>query len=480
MNNGSHSLPTSPDLAWARCLHEIRPEVETQRFKTWFEPIRPESLEVRQDEAWLTLRLPSRFHGDWLVTQYGTLLEKVVSSVLGQTGRVTYTYESIQPRIDAPANMPKRKQRSGPLIGDGKPRSVIRPKDEEEPVVTGASLHPKYTFDRFVIGDCNRLCASAARAIAENPGATSFNPFFVYGGVGLGKTHLVQATANYILRNRTASTVHYVSSEQFTASFVWSVRNNQMGSFSNLYRNLDVLIVDDIQFLSGKRKTQDEFFHVFNSLHQAGKQIVLSADRPPNEIDGIDEYLISRFQWGMLADIQMPDAETRLAILEQSVREQGVSIHRDVLLFIAENVKNNVRQLEGALTKMLAVAQLNSIPVDVPLARRILSDMLGPSRQGQTIDYIADVVSSHVGIPTNELKARSRRRPIVFARHLAMYFAKQFSGKPLTSIGRFFGGRDHSTVLHAINSIEQQIEYDQDVRQTVAAIRRKLQSPNTA
>lgn len=477
MNDGSgHPLPTSPDLAWARCLHEIRAEVETQRFKTWFEPIQAESLEVRKDEAWLTLRLPSRFHGDWLVTQYGSLLNRAVSSVLGQSGRLTYTYESIQPRIDAPKHYPRRKERAGPLIGTRKKTRVSKPEKEEKPVATGASLHPRYTFDRFVVGDSNRLCASAARAIAERPGATSFNPFFVYGGVGLGKTHLVQGTANYILENCTAATVHYVSSEQFTASFVWSVRNNQMGSFSNLYRNLDVLIVDDVQFLSGKRKTQDEFFHVFNSLHQAGKQIVLTADRLPTEIDGIDEYLISRFQWGMLADIQMPDAETRLEILEQSVREQGVEIDEEVLNFIAVNVKNNVRQLEGALTKMLAVAQLNNVAVDVSLAKRILADLLGPTRRGHTIDFITDVVSSHIGIPTNELKERSRRRPIVFARHMAMYFAKQFSGKPLTSIGRFFGGRDHSTVLHAINSIEQQAEYDQEVRDIVAAIRRKLQT----
>lgn len=475
MNDGStHSLPTSPDLAWARCLHEIRPEVETQRFKTWFEPIKPESLEVRQNGAWLTLRLPSRFHGDWLVTQYGRLLERVVSSVLGSAGRVMYTYESVQPRIESSV-APKPTAVSGRIIGakgtNGSARPVVT-----QSVATGASLHPKYTFERFVVGDCNRLCASAALAIAENPGATSFNPFFVYGGVGLGKTHLIQAIANFVVENKTASTVHYVSSEQFTASFVWSVRNNKMGAFSNLYRNLDVLIVDDVQFLSGKRKTQDEFFHVFNSLHQAGKQIVLSADRPPNEIDGIDEYLISRFQWGMLADMQMPDAKTRMAILQQSVSEQGVSISKEVLEFIANNVKNNVRQLEGALTKMLAVAQLNSVPVDVNLARNILADMLGPSKQGHSIDFIADVVSAHVGIPTNELKDRSRRRPIVFGRHVAMYFAKQFSGKPLTSIGRFFGGRDHSTVLHAISSIEQQIEYDRDVRQTVDAIRRKLQT----
>ncbi len=479
MNDSSTlTLPTSPDLAWDRCLHEIRSEVEAQRFKTWFEPIRPESLEVRQDHAWLTLRLPSRFHGDWLVSQYGALLEKVVSSVLGHRGHVTYTYESIQPRIDAPAQLPKKKDVSRPLIGSASQPQIRRPEREIIPVATGASLHPKYIFDRFVVGDCNRLCASAARAIAENPGTTSFNPFFLYGGVGLGKTHLIQAIANHIVEKRVASSVHYVSSEQFTAAFVWSVRNNQMRSFSNLYRNLDVLIIDDVQFLSGKRKTQDEFFHVFNSLHQAGKQIVLSADRPPNEIDGIDEYLISRFQWGMLADMQMPDPGTRLAILKQRVREQDIDVDEDVLNFIAENVKNNVRQLEGALTKMLAVAQFNRTPVDVSLARRILVDMLGPSRQGHTIDFIADVVSSHVGIPITELKDRSRRRPIVFARHVAMYFAKQFSGKPLTSIGRFFGGRDHSTVLHAINSIEQQVEYDQEVRQTVAAIRRKLQTVN--
>ena len=474
-DSSTHSLPASPDLAWARCLHEIRPEVETQRFKTWFEPIKAESLEVGQNGAWLTLRLPSRFHGDWLVTQYGRLLERVVSVVLGDSGRVTYTYEAIQPRIEssvAPVTAPSVDR----LIGGREAVKAHVSSERRRAVATGASLHPKYTFERFVVGDCNRLCASAARAIAENPGATSFNPFFVYGGVGLGKTHLIQAVANHVVDEKTASSVHYVSSEQFTASFVWSVRNNKMGAFSNLYRNLDVLIVDDVQFLSGKRKTQDEFFHVFNSLHQAGKQIVLSADRPPTEIDGIDEYLISRFQWGMLADMQMPDAKTRMAILEQSAKEQGIDMSVDVLRFIADNVKNNVRQLEGALTKMLAVAQLNAVPVDVPLARRILSDMLGSSKQGHSIDFIADVVSAHIGIPTTELRDRSRRRPIVFGRHVAMYFAKQLSGKPLTSIGRFFGGRDHSTVLHAISSIEQQIEYDREVRQTVDAIRRKLQT----
>ena len=476
-DSSTHSLPASPDLAWARCLHEIRPEVEIQRFKTWFEPIKAESLEVGQDGAWLTLRLPSRFHGDWLVTQYGRLLERVVSAVLGDSGRVTYTYEAIQPRIES--SITPAAQSMDRLIGGREAVKARVSAERQRAVATGASLHPKYTFERFVVGDCNRLCASAARAIAENPGATSFNPFFVYGGVGLGKTHLIQAIANHVVDGKTASSVHYVSSEQFTASFVWSVRNNKMGAFSNLYRNLDVLIVDDVQFLSGKRKTQDEFFHVFNSLHQAGKQIVLSADRPPTEIDGIDEYLISRFQWGMLADMQMPDAKTRMAILEQSAKEQGIDISVDVLGFIAENVKNNVRQLEGALTKMLAVAQLNAVPVDVPLARRILSDMLGSSKQGHSIDFIADVVSAHIGIPTTELKDRSRRRPIVFGRHVAMYFAKQLSGKPLTSIGRFFGGRDHSTVLHAISSIEQQIEYDREVRQTVEAIRRKLQTAST-
>jgi chromosomal replication initiator protein len=480
MNDGStQPLPSNPHLAWARCLEEIELQVETQRFKTWFEPIKAESLEFRHDEAWLTLRLPSRFHGDWLATQYGKLLDKAVSSVLGSSGRLTYTYESLQPRIEARKVAAPKTVNGKKLIGRRVvEREGVPGRKRATPVASGASLHPKYTFDRFIVGDCNRLCASAGQAIAENPGATSFNPFFVYGGVGLGNTHLVQATANFILQHRTAASVHYVSSEQFTASFVWSVRNNQMSSFSNLYRNLDVLIVDDVQFLSGKRKTQDEFFHVFNALHQAGKQIVLSADRPPNEIDGIDEYLISRFQWGMLADIQMPDVETRRSILEQIVREQGVKVNGAVLDHIAENVKNNVRQLEGALTKVLAVAQLDKVPVDVDLSKRILVDMLGPSNQGHTIDFIADVVSSHIGIPTKDLKDRSRRRPIVFARHVAMYFAKQMSGKPLTSIGRFFGGRDHSTVLHAINSIEQQVEYDQEVRQTVAAIRRKLQAMN--
>lgn len=479
MTNGSTEKPTnSPDLAWSQCLERISTSVESQRFKTWFEPIRAESLEIRHDESWLTLRLPSRFHGDWLVSQYGPLLDEAVASVLGKSGRLTYTYETIQPKITSSQPLGKGSaRRSGILIGSRSEKKREEPR--KSTVTTGSSLHPKYTFGRFVVGDCNRLCASAARAIGERPGATSFNPFFVYGGVGLGKTHLVQAVGNYVVKERTARTVHYVSSEQFTASFVWSVRNNQMGSFTNLYRNLDVLIVDDVQFLSGKQKTQDEFFHVFNSLHQAGKQIILTADRPPNEIDGIDEYLISRFQWGMLADIELPDPETRLAILDQMVAEQGVSIDADVLAFVADSVKNNVRQLEGALTKMLAISQLDSVAVDVELAKRTLADLLGPSQQGHTIDFIADVVSSHVGIPTKDLKDRSRRRPIVFARHLAMYFAKKFSGKPLTSIGRFFGGRDHSTVLHAINSIEQQAEYDANVRRVVVEIRRKLQSSAT-
>jgi chromosomal replication initiator protein len=471
----TQSTPESPDTAWERCLHIIKTEIDTQRFKTWFEPIRAERLDVAAGESNLTLRLPSRFHGDWIASQYGKLLTRAVERVLGEYGRVTYTYDSSSRIGTAQPARPAPVRRS--RVDVGRQSTVRRSNGEGAPFGSPPSrLNPRYTFDRFVVGDCNRLSSSAARAIGQRPGRTSFNPFFVYGGVGLGKTHLIQAIGNYVLSNQTAQNVYYVSSEQFTASFVWSVRNNRMSEFTGHYRNLEVLIVDDVQFLTGKRKTQDEFFHVFNALHQSGKQIVLSADRPPSEIDGIDEFLISRFQWGMLVDIQMPDADTRMQILQQKVREQNVDIEPDVLRFVAQHVKNNVRQLEGALTKLLAVAQLNAIPVDIQLARSILGDTFSHSRPAHTIDYIADVVSEHTGVSRELLAAKSRKRKTVFARHVAMYFAKHLSGKPLTSIGRFFGGRDHSTVLHAVRSIEHQIGYDESVRRSVEEIRQKLKA----
>ncbi|TDI73790.1 MAG: chromosomal replication initiator protein DnaA [Bacteroidetes bacterium] len=336
-------------------------------------------------------------------------------------------------------------------------------------------LNRIYTFDRFIEGDCNRLARSAALAIAQHPGGTSFNPILLYGGVGLGKTHLIQAIGNYVLANRPGDSVLYVSSERFTTEFVQAIQHNRVSEFSLFYRQIDLLIIDDVQFFSGKEKTQEEFFHIFNALHQSGRQIVLSADRPPRDIKGIEERLLSRFQWGLTADLQIPDLETRIAILRRKAVEDGIEIVDDVMEFVAHNIKSNIRELEGALIRLLAFGTLHKREIDLPLARGVLRDLIKDTRVTLTIEEIQRLVCDYFSIEEDLVRAKTRKREVVQARQVAMYFSKQLTQHSLKTIGLHFGGRDHSTVIHANQSVENQIDTEPKLAEMIEEIRHKIE-----
>jgi len=337
-------------------------------------------------------------------------------------------------------------------------------------------LRPEYTFDEFIEGDGNRLARSAAYAVAQEPGSTNYNPLLVYGGVGLGKTHLAQAVANYALEHNTAEQVLYVSSDRFTSQFVQSVRENRIAAFSSYYRQADLLIVDDVQFFGEKEKTQEEFFHIFNDLHQNGKQIFLCADRAPGKIPGIEERLLSRFQWGLSADIQSPDLETRIAILQRKAARQDIEIEPKVLELIAQRIDSNVRQLEGTLTRLTALVQLDDGTLDVDTARRYLREHT--DEEGTVLDAaeIIEQVADYFRLSEDDLLSRSRKQAVANARQIAMYLCRELTDDSYSRIGTRFGGRDHSTVIHAYRKIEEKREEDPDLREDISALESRLRN----
>ncbi len=507
-----------PDAVWNECLDIIRDNISRQSFRTWFEPLRAVALDREDDESKLTVQLPSRFYYEWLEEHYHGLLRKTITKVLGPSGRLFYdiVIEREETEADGSQNgggsmqLPARDPASGQPMMDTSRLSVTSlpgqfgappyiphqtggmagsmgngtiPHPNANPhaipgirkVEINPNLNSGYTFERFIEGDCNRLARSAAWAIAENPGTTAFNPFLIYGGVGLGKTHLIQAIGNYALENKTASSILYVSSERFTGDFVRSIKTNTAGDFSEHYRNIDLLIVDDVQFFGGKEKTQEEFFHVFNALQQAGKQIILSADRPPKDIAGIEERLLSRFQCGLSADVQMPELETRIAILRRLAEESGTQVHPDVLDYIATHVKSNIRELEGALIRLQANAALHGGEINLEMAREVLRDLIVEAGVSLTVEEIQRITCEFLKIPEDLVRARTRKREVVQARQVAMYFSKQITNHSLKTIGLHFGGRDHSTVIHAVQSVENQYDTDPAYREMVESVRKKLE-----
>lgn len=524
-------MDQSAETAWNECLEIIRDNVSEQSFKTWFKPLEAESLEEEGDLRKLTIQLPSRFYYEWLEEHYFSLLRKTVTKVLGPDARLFYDViieqedpddpeqgasmqlparqpdeESSPPPPDPsqdPSSDPEeRKSDPGDTPDSGPPRSSSpqmspgsgdaappNPREERPKTIPvqnpfaipglqeaeiDSQLNESYTFERFIEGDCNRLARGAARSIAQDPGATSFNPFLVYGGVGLGKTHLIQAIGNYVTANWASKTVLYVSSERFTTEFVQSIQQNRISEFSMFYRQVDVLIVDDVQFFSGKEKTQEEFFHIFNSLRQAGKQIVLSADRPPREIEGIEERLLSRFQWGLSADLQPPGLETRIAILQRKAEDDGIELDDNVVAFIARNVESNIRELEGALIRLLAHATLHQREINVDLAKEVLHDLVQEKKADLTIEDIQRIVGEHLNISEDRMRGKTRKREVVRARQIAMYLSKKHTQHSLKTIGLHFGGRDHSTVIHAKDTVEDQMETDEQFRGMVEEINRKI------
>jgi chromosomal replication initiator protein len=480
MNAGNElAQPTEVEQArfvWGACLDLVKEHVNTQSFKTWFEPIVPLAL----DSGKLVIQVPSQFFYDWLEEHYYGMINSVILRVLGQDARLEYAIRreespielDYQPPVPVTQKLERRVFPPQPTsFRVRSPGLATRPDGTE---AVQSFLNPRYTFDNFIKGDSNQLARAAASAVANNPGGTSFNPLVLYGGTGLGKTHLMQAIGNYALANGKAKRVIYVSSEKFTVEFVDAIQSDRISDFSSFYRSMDILIVDDIQFFSGKEKTQDNFFHTFNELHQIGKQIVLSSDRPPKELKGLDDRLLSRFQWGLTSDIQPPDLETRIAILRKKSQDDNIELAQDVVECIAANVTTNIRELEGCLISLLAKASLEGREITLDLAREVLKVVVGDIKSPITIEEIQRIVCDYFGIPEDLIRAKTRKQEVVNARQVAMYLAKELTNSSLKTIGLHFGGRDHSTVIHAYQSVEDQMHVDSKYQANVQQIRRKL------
>ena len=337
-----------------------------------------------------------------------------------------------------------------------------------------STLNPKYTFDSFVIGNSNRFAHAASLAVAESP-AKAYNPLFIYGGVGLGKTHLMHAIGHYILRNNPNAKVVYVSSEKFTNELINAIKDDKNEEFRTKYRSVDVLLIDDIQFIAGKERTQEEFFHTFNTLHEANKQIILSSDRPPKEIPTLEDRLRSRFEWGLIADIQAPDFETRMAILKKKADVENLNVPNEVMVYIATKIKSNIRELEGALIRIVAYSSLTNREITVDLATEALKDIISNKQNRSiTIDLIQDVVAAYFNLRVEDLKSQRRTRNVAYPRQIAMYLSRKLTDMSLPKIGEEFGGRDHTTVIHAYEKISESLNNDESLEHTINDITKKL------
>jgi chromosomal replication initiator protein len=466
---------------WKNCLKIIKDNVSDQSFKTWFIPIKP----VKLENNILTIQVPSQFFYEWLEEHYVTLLRKTIKRELGEDARLEYRIvveNSSSQAKPTTINVPnyntgntKNPEVHAPLMTSNNIRNpFIIPGLKK--VNIESNLSPNYNFDSFVEGDCNRLARSAGYAVATKPpGATAFNPLVIYGGVGLGKTHLAHAIGNEFRQNFPNKTVLYVPSDKFTNQFIEALKNNSVNDFIHFYQLVDVLIVDDIQFLANKDKTQDIFFHIFNHLHQNGKQLVLTSDRAPRDLEGMEERLLSRFKWGLSADLQAPDFETRIAILEKKMYADGIELPREVVEFVAYNIQTNIRELEGALISLLAQASLNKTEIDLDIAKKIIKNFVKSVSREVSIEYIQKMVCEHFNIQPEKLKEKTRKRQIVQARQLSMFLAKQFTKNSLKAIGKHFGGRDHSTVIHSCQAVQNQIDTDPDFSECVKELQKKIQ-----
>ncbi|TYZ22269.1 chromosomal replication initiator protein DnaA [Selenomonas ruminis] len=448
---------------WEQILNNMRDQLAGSAFK-WLDPIQPISL----TESDLVLGTQTAMAKDWITSHYLTILEDAVTAVVGSQRKIVMkVIEAEKTPEPEPAAEPVRRPPidtpdQGTLFSHNGDTSTTAEGSDMHIVAAGdsASLNPKYTFDTFVTGSSNRFAHAAAMAVAESPGKV-YNPFFMYGGVGLGKTHLMHAIGNRVLHNHPEMRVLYVSSEQFTNEIIRSIQEGNAEKFRQKYRNIDVLLVDDIQFLSGKTSTQEEFFHTFNTLHDAEKQIILSSDRPPREVERLEDRLRSRFEWGLITDIQAPDLETRIAILKNKAQLDHFSVPNDVMVYIASRIDSNIRELEGALTRVVAYASLIKKPVTTDLVAEALKDVFPNNKTKEiTMEVIQEIVASYFKIKIDDLHAKKRTRSIAYPRQIAMYLCRELTDTSLPQIGNFFGGRDHTTVLHACDKISKEKESD--------------------
>lgn len=465
------------EKVWSSCLDFVKNQIPEQSFKTWFLPIVP----LRLEDHVLTIQVPSQFFYEWLEENYVSLLKNAIQNEIGEAGRLEYSVvidngnSSNKPTT---VNFQGNSGHSNGVSSNGNGGAVAYKSPFSLPMVEGefrnSNLNPQNSFETYIEGDCNRLARSAGFAVAQKPGVTSFNPLMVYGGVGLGKTHLVQAIGNEIKNKSQGKFVLYVASEKFTNQFIEALKNNNIQEFINFYLNVDVLILDDVQFLRDKEKTQEIFFHIFNHLHQNGKQIVMTSDCAPKDLKGLQERLVSRFKWGLTADLQQPDFETRMAIIQKKMQSDGIHIPDQVVEYLAYSVDTNVRELEGVLISLIAHASLNKRDIDLELAKQTLMNIVQDIDTEVGIDYIQKTVSEYFNVDTDDLKAKTRKKEIVIARQVAMYFSKDYTNHSLKSIGYHFGGRDHSTVIHAVQAVNDMIDIDAKFRYSIDELKKKL------
>ena len=444
---------------WKECLSLIKENVSLLTYNTWFLPLKPLHLEKNI----LKLQVPNNYFIDWIEEHHKTLITNVIHNILGNEGKLIYLIiEEQEDTLFEQKN--ETKIVSAPIV-------------EAKPVEKNFDdyLNSKFTFDNFVKGEGNQLARAASIAIGENPGMTSFNPLFIYGRVGLGKTHLIQAIGNKILEKDPSKKVIYVSSDLFTVEFVEAIQNNSVNEFSNFYKGMDALIIDDIQFLVGKEKTQDLFFNIFNTLHLSGRQIILSSDKPPKDLKGVSERLVSRFQCGLTVDIQPPDFETRLAILNNKARTLDLYLAPQSIEYIAHNITSNIRELEGTLLRLLATHSLNSKEIDFEMVKRVVKEISTNRQVNISIEYITKIVCEFFKVEENKVREKNRRKEVVLARQVAMYLAKNLTKSSLKTIGLHFGGRDHSTVIHACSTIEEAISNDYQLNESVMNIKNKIE-----
>jgi chromosomal replication initiator protein len=485
-NNSVDTQVKEASAAWQKCLAIIQDNVNERAFHTWFDPIRAVGL----DRSVLTLQVPSQFFYEWLEEHYVDLLGKTIKRVLGKDGGLEYRVVMVDGNanrnggknsvINIPGSTTQR-----PPVGSNMvdlPLHVKDPMNIKNPysipglkrTVIDPQLNPNLTFDNLVEGDCNRVARLAGISVAQKPGATSFNPLVIFGGTGLGKTHIAQAIGNEVRRLHTNKAVLYVSAEKFINQFIDHSKNGEVNDFIHFYQLIDVLIIDDIHIFTTAPKSQEVFFAIFNHLHQGGKQIILTSDTAPKDLEGMQERLLSRFRWGLNADIQAPDFDTRQEILRMKMKQDGMELSDEVVKYIAFNVQNNVRDLIGASISLFAQATLNRKEIDLDVAKRVMKNLVKMNTRELTIENIQKMVCEHYNIPYDKLLLKTRKREIVQARQITMFLAKKFTKSSLKNIGEHFGGFDHTTVIHSCQTVEDLMDTDTEYREKITELQQKV------
>jgi chromosomal replication initiator protein len=466
--------------AWESCLKVIKDNISLQAYKVWFEPIIP----VKLDQSILTIQVPSHFFYEWLEQHYIGLLSKVIKKEIGPEGSLEYSIvmesnhrNSTPYTVKLPTQNNAQGQNSPQSIPLGATEHQIRNPfiiPGLKKVTIESNLIPSFTFENFIEGDCNRLARASGYAVANKPGGTAFNPLLIYGGVGLGKTHLAHAIGLSIKEQHPSKTVLYVQSEKFAHQFIDAIKNQTTNDFIHFYQMVDVLIIDDVQFFAGKERTQDVFFSIFNHLHQNGKQIVLTSDKAPVEMQGMEQRLLSRFKWGLSADLNVPDLETRIAILEKKMYASGIELPKEVVEYLAYSINTNIREIEGAMNTLLMQSSLNKKSISLELAKQMVDKFVKNTAREVSIEYIQKIVCDYFDLPIEMLKSKTRKREVVQARQISMYFSKKMTKSSLANIGAHCGGKDHATVLHACRTVVNLSETDKQFRVYLEELEKKL------